>query len=85
VGHINPDRNIQRAISWSVKEIHSLGILHQDLRPENILWNAELKQALIINFHQCTLDNQPGHKWLGSLKQLRSGPNECESKRVRVM
>jgi Ser/Thr protein kinase RdoA (MazF antagonist) len=51
MGYINPNRNIQRAISQSVKEIYSLGILHQDLRLENILWNAELKWALIINFH----------------------------------
>ncbi|KAF4251477.1 hypothetical protein CNMCM8980_006750 [Aspergillus fumigatiaffinis] len=85
VGHINPDKNIQRAISRSVKEIRSLGILHQDLRPENILWNAELKRALIIDFHRCTLDKRPGHKRLGSLKRLRSGPNERKSKRVRVM
>jgi serine/threonine protein kinase len=62
-----------------------LGILHQDLRPENILWNAELKRVLIIDFHRCTFDNRPGHKRLGSLKRLRSGPNERESKRVRVM
>lgn len=37
-GNINLEKTIQRAISQSVKEIRSLGIHHQDLRPENILW-----------------------------------------------
>ncbi|KAJ5829134.1 uncharacterized protein N7525_007387 [Penicillium rubens] len=51
VSHMTLDKTIQHAISRSVKEIRSLGICHQDLRPENILWNAELERALIIDFH----------------------------------
>jgi hypothetical protein len=84
VGHITIDKTIQRAVSRSVKEIRSLGIFHQDLRPENILWNAELKRALIIDFHRCTLDSRPMHKRPGPLKRLRCGPEERESKRLRV-
>ena len=61
VGCIKYDENIQYAISHSKKEIHSLGVFHQDLWPENILWNPDLKQALIINFHQCMLDHQLIH------------------------
>lgn len=57
VGHIKHDENIQCAISRSEKKIRSLGVFHQDLQPENILWNPDLKQALIINFHQCLLDH----------------------------
>lgn len=85
VGHITPDKTIQRAISRSVKEIRSLGIFHQDLRPENILWNAELKRALIIDFHRCTLDCQLMHRRPGSLKRLRYGSEEGESKRLRAV
>ncbi|KAL4888469.1 hypothetical protein BDV59DRAFT_211074 [Aspergillus ambiguus] len=62
VGHMALNKTIQRAISRSVKEIRSLGIFHYDLRPENILWNAELQRALIIDFHRCTLDHRPVHK-----------------------
>lgn len=51
VGNIRCEKTRQRAILRSVKEIHSLGVLHQDLRQENILWNSKLKQALIIDFY----------------------------------
>jgi tRNA A-37 threonylcarbamoyl transferase component Bud32 len=84
VSHITLDKSIQRAISRSVREIRSLGIFHQDLCPENILWNAELKRALIIDFHRCTLDRRPMGKRLSSLKRLRYEPEERESKKLRV-
>ncbi|TQB67460.1 hypothetical protein MPDQ_005708 [Monascus purpureus] len=85
MSHITLDKTIHRAISRSVKEIRSLGISHQDLRLENILWNAELKRALIIDFHRYTLDCRPMHKRPGPLKRLRRGPEECESKRLHVV
>ncbi|CBF79035.1 protein breB [Aspergillus nidulans FGSC A4] len=85
MGNIKLDKTIQRAISRSVKEIRSLGIFHQDLRSENILWNAELKRALIIDFHRCTLDPQLMHKRPGSLKRTRLGHEERESRRLRVV
>jgi hypothetical protein len=85
VGHTTLNDTIQRAISRSVKEIRSLGVFHQDLRPDNVLWNAELKRALIIDFHRCTLNHRPMHKRPRSLKRLRCGTEECESKRVRVV
>ncbi|KAL4780135.1 hypothetical protein BJX76DRAFT_351242 [Aspergillus varians] len=85
LSHLKAEKSLSRAVSRSLKEIRSLGVLHQDLRPENILWNAELKRALIIDFHQCTLDHRPMHKRPGSLKRLRCAPKEREFKRVRVV
>ncbi|CAG8897867.1 unnamed protein product [Penicillium nalgiovense] len=85
VGHTTPDKTTQRAISRSVKEIRRFGVVHQDLRPENILWNAELQRALIIDFHLCTLDRRPLDRRPGTLKRLRYGSAERHSKRVRVV
>ncbi|KAL4767066.1 hypothetical protein BDW60DRAFT_164844 [Aspergillus nidulans var. acristatus] len=85
LGHTSPDETMQCAISRSVKEIRRFGVVHRDLRPENILWNAELQRALIIDFHLCTLYRQPLDRRPGALKRLRYGPNERHSKRVRVV
>ncbi|KAE8154478.1 hypothetical protein BDV25DRAFT_147743 [Aspergillus avenaceus] len=85
MSHITHDKTTQRAISRSIKKIRSLGVLHQDLRPQNILWNAELKRALIIDFHRCTLDCRPMRKRLTSLKRVRPGSEESGTKRLHVV
>ncbi|KAI2863713.1 hypothetical protein CBS76997_10874 [Aspergillus niger] len=85
VGHTTLDQTIQRAISRSVKEIRRFGVVHRDLRPENILWNAELQRALIIDFHLCTLECRPLDRRPGARKRLRYRPDERHTKRVRVL
>ena len=59
-------RELNREISKSIKKIRSLGVLHEDLRPDNILWNAELRRALIIDFHWAKLDRRPKRKRMPS-------------------
>lgn len=85
VGDPPLDKIIQHAVSRSVREIRRFGVVHQDLRPDNILWNAELGRALIIDFQLCTLDRRLLHKHPGALKRLRCGSEERHSKRVRVV
>jgi hypothetical protein len=82
LSHLEPEKWPLRAIKRSLKEIHSLGVLHQDIRRENILWNAELNRALIIDFHQCALVQRP---MPGSLKRSRCAHKGREFKRVRVV
>ncbi|OJJ79294.1 uncharacterized protein ASPGLDRAFT_52756 [Aspergillus glaucus CBS 516.65] len=53
---------LNREISRSVKKIRSLGVLHEDLQLDNILWNTELRRALIIDFHWAKLDRRPKRK-----------------------
>ncbi|PYH98521.1 hypothetical protein BO71DRAFT_344644 [Aspergillus ellipticus CBS 707.79] len=82
VGHTTLDKTVRNAISRSVKEIRRCGVFHQDLRPDNILWNAELERALIIDFHLCTLDRRPRHRRSRALKRLRFDSKERPSERV---
>ncbi|KAF7589601.1 hypothetical protein BBP40_004061 [Aspergillus hancockii] len=70
ISKIQHDEVFMREISRSEKEIRSLGILHQDLRPDNILWNAELDRILIIDFHRSELDSRPMKKRLRLLEKL---------------
>ncbi|KAL4931879.1 uncharacterized protein BDV17DRAFT_279971 [Aspergillus undulatus] len=50
---------LHREIRRSNKEIKALGIIHEDLRRDNVLWNKELGRALIIDFHRYTLKCRP--------------------------
>ncbi|KAL4763679.1 uncharacterized protein BDW70DRAFT_165750 [Aspergillus foveolatus] len=49
----------------------------------NLDRNAELNRALIIDFHRCTLRQQPMHRRPGSNKRLRDAAQERDHKRVR--
>ena len=44
-------------------------------RADNILWNAELRRALIIDFHWAKLDRQPKRKEMPSCGQRRRSQN----------
>lgn len=72
-------------IKRSKKEIRSLGVLHQDIRPDNILWNAELGRALIIDFHRSRLDSRRIQKRMRQLKGRPCGTEARERKRLRVV
>ncbi|GLA11620.1 hypothetical protein AnigIFM62618_005589 [Aspergillus niger] len=55
-------KSFKREIRRSEKEVRSLGVLCHNLRPEDTLWNAELRRALIINFNHSQLDPLPFKK-----------------------
>ncbi|GKZ25829.1 hypothetical protein AbraIFM66951_002830 [Aspergillus brasiliensis] len=75
---------IKGEISRSQKKIRSLGVLHQDLRSDNMLWNAELGRVLIIDFHRSQLDSRPMKKRMKFREQHSSGTQEHERKRLRI-
>lgn len=77
--------DLRREIKRSNKAIRTLGVRHLDLRPDNILWNAELGRALIIDFHQSELDRRPTTKRPRPLKRSRYKADISEAKRVRVI
>ncbi|PYH89798.1 hypothetical protein BO71DRAFT_434460 [Aspergillus ellipticus CBS 707.79] len=76
---------LHREIKRSKEKIRTLGVRHLDLRPDNILWNAELGRALIIDFHRSELDYRPTIDRFGSLKGSQCKAPMSETKRVRVI
>ena len=70
-------KTLLHEIARSKKEIHALGVVHGDFRFENILWNAELGRALIIEFHRSKLDR-------GWMKRPSCGKQGSVVKRLRV-
>jgi serine/threonine protein kinase len=76
---------LDREIKQSNKEIRALGVRHLDLRPDNILWNAELGRALIIDFHQSELIRRLAPDRPRLLKRTRCGTEMSGAKRARVI
>ena len=51
---INGDNRLYltERVERSIRAVHQLGVLHRDAMPRNILWNAEVGQAMIIDFER---------------------------------
>jgi hypothetical protein len=72
-------------IRKSGRDIRALGVMHRDLRYENVLWNAEVGRALIIDFHKVELVPRSKEKQAGSLKRRSHKTQDHESKRLQVI
>lgn len=76
--------SLNHEIRRSRREIRMSGVVHRDLRLENMLWNGELGRVLIIDFHRSRLDHRPAAEWARSSKRsldLQGG----RSKRSRLL
>ncbi|KHO00585.1 Lipopolysaccharide kinase [Metarhizium album ARSEF 1941] len=89
-GGENPDEEIEegtelcREVWRSIREIRRMGVEHEDLRRENILWNEELQRALIIDFHRSKLVPQHAVKRSRPVKRLASSSaDEQETRQER--
>jgi hypothetical protein len=80
---VNPEDPSE--IRKSKKEIRTLGIVHKDLRRDNVLWNEELGRALIIDFHRSTLKCLPTLQRPRAMKRRLCQPEVGDPKRVCVM
>ncbi|CAI7609688.1 unnamed protein product [Penicillium crustosum] len=74
---------LSQEIRRSTKEIKALGVAHNDLRYDNILWNKELGRALIIDFHRATLHTRT-LKLSRPEKRKLSRPESGGVKRLRL-
>ena len=76
--------SLHREIRRSNKQIKALGIIHEDLRRENVLWNKELGRALIIDFHRYTLKSRPTLQRPRTVKRQLYQPETRDPKRLCV-
>lgn len=76
---------LRQEIHRSNKEVEALGIVHEDLRRDNILWNEELGRALIIDFHHSTLKCRPTLKRSRPAKRQLCRTESGYVKRLRVL
>ncbi|KAF1992918.1 hypothetical protein P154DRAFT_528154 [Amniculicola lignicola CBS 123094] len=72
---------ITKEVHNSAKAIHSLGILHKDLEPRNILWNEETGRVMVIDFERAEVVEQRTVLGIISANRKRKrGPNASEAK-----
>jgi len=69
--HINSANSVQitQQFERSVQAIHQLRVLHRDMMPRNILWNAKLGQMMIIDFDRAKI--QKSRAILGAISPNR--------------
>lgn len=72
-------------IRRSRKEIESLGVVHGDFRADNVLWNAELRRILIIDFHRSKLHHELKTKHPRKRRLCETQTPERERKRIQVV
>ncbi|PLB40420.1 uncharacterized protein BDW47DRAFT_101086 [Aspergillus candidus] len=76
--------HLRREIHRSNKEVKALGIVHEDLKPDNVLWCEELGRALIIDFHRSTLRRRPAKQRQRSTKRRLFVAETGDAKHLRV-
>ncbi|OJI81780.1 hypothetical protein ASPTUDRAFT_31643 [Aspergillus tubingensis CBS 134.48] len=67
------DKSFKREVKRSEKEIRSLGVIHNNIQPQNTLWNPELRRALIIDFDRSQLDSLPIEKRQFLMEKILDG------------
>ena len=55
--HISADNRpyLINQVECSIQAVHRLGVLHRDAMPRNMLWNAEIGQAMMIDFERAEI------------------------------
>ncbi|OAA41278.1 hypothetical protein NOR_05356 [Metarhizium rileyi] len=62
---LNPEWEVRR----SIQTIYENGVDHGDKREPNLLWNAERRRVMVIDFDQATVMPPPRHKRLAKLSK----------------
>jgi len=83
ISDLEPSIETQNEAQRSKNEILSLGVIHKDLCDKNLLWNAELRRVLVIDFHDVALQHGPKTNLAGS-KRRSHGNLVQQRKRLRT-
>ncbi|KAK2796241.1 hypothetical protein FQN50_009631 [Emmonsiellopsis sp. PD_5] len=77
-----PDVNIEFQQQRSIEELAAAGLVHDDLRRANLVWNQERQRVMVIDFDQSSIIRSPRSR----RKRADNGPYKPELavKRVRV-
>ncbi|QUC21863.1 uncharacterized protein UV8b_06104 [Ustilaginoidea virens] len=67
-------------IRRSIKEVKNCGVVHQDLRIRNMLWNKESERVVIIDFHRAKLARRP---ILATQTSKRKAPLQSEVRQAK--
>jgi len=72
---------ITKGVDNSAKAIHSLGVLHKDLEPRNILWNEETGRVMVIDFERAeVVEQRTGLGIISATRKRKRGPNASGAK-----
>ncbi|KAL1977395.1 hypothetical protein VTN31DRAFT_254 [Thermomyces dupontii] len=77
INSVDANSQLSQEISRSKNQLRLCGVVHYDLRLDNMLWNEELGRVLIIDFHLCRIDPRSKAERFRSLKR-RSRPGKDE-------
>ncbi|KAK2744192.1 hypothetical protein FQN55_006876 [Onygenales sp. PD_40] len=76
------DVNIEFQQQRSIEELAAAGLVHDDLRRANLVWNQERQRVMVIDFDQSSIIRSPRSR----RKRTDNGPSKPElaAKRMRV-
>ncbi|KAK3338662.1 hypothetical protein B0T25DRAFT_561127 [Lasiosphaeria hispida] len=58
-GTVGTAETPDKALNQSVRALHSMGVVHKDIRRENLLWSAETGRLMMIDFERSGLLDPP--------------------------
>ena len=84
LSHINADNRptLVQKVKHSIQAVHQLGVLHHDAESHNVLWDADVGEAMIIDFERAEILERRAP--LGDISSNRKRKREPQSKEQKT-